>query len=130
MTRDWNKPTWDWRKLIDDVFEEKVYLDMTSLGGKAEEITSAQICNMWEEGFKDLDAIHHQAGHYSIKIGAEEADAMGYAIASHYKESASQGKTREFIGSYEFHLRRLALGWRINKMKYNLKYMTGNMDLK
>ena len=119
----------EWRRLINEVFAHYVWLDMTSMGGTAEKITSTQICNMWEEGFKDLDAVHHQAGTYIISIDGASAEANGYSIASHYKEKANNGKTREFIGSYEFGLTKEDGEWKINKMKYNLKYMTGNADL-
>ena len=119
----------EWRRLIDEVFSYYVWLDMTSMGGTAEEVTSTQICNMWEEGFKDLDAVHHQAGTYTINMAGDSAEATGYSIASHYKEKAKNGNTREFVGSYEFHLTKADGIWKIDRMKYNLKYLTGNADL-
>jgi hypothetical protein len=121
----------DWNNLINEVFAEKVLLDMVSLGAKqAELLTPVQICKMWEEGFKGLDAIHHQAGNYIISIKGKSADVKAYAIATHYKKDATKGAIREFIGSYGFHLVKGETGWRIDKFRYNLKYMVGNADLK
>jgi hypothetical protein len=121
----------DWTNLTNEVFAEKVLLDMVSLGAKqAELLTPGQICKMWEDGFKGLDAIHHQAGNYIISITGESAEGKAYAIASHYKRNAAEGAIREFIGSYDFHLLKGENGWRIDKFRYNLKYMDGNADLK
>jgi hypothetical protein len=42
---------------------------MRSLGAEKIEIkTSKDICHTWSEGFKGIDAIHHQAGNYITTI--------------------------------------------------------------
>jgi len=120
----------DWKKLQEEVFAEKVELIMNSLKQQqAQELSPAEICDMWREGFKELDAIHHQAGNYIVKIETNHAHVLAYAIASHYKKSATLGTTREFIGSYDFDLVYTEDGWRICKFTYHLKYMKGNLDL-
>ncbi|TDP41032.1 hypothetical protein DFR75_101130 [Nocardia ignorata] len=43
--------------------------------------------------------------------------------------SATNGKTRTFIGSYALTARRTAAGWRISKFHYLLKVIEGNADL-
>ncbi|MEM9327083.1 MAG: nuclear transport factor 2 family protein [Bacteroidota bacterium] len=119
-----------WDQLQDEVFAPEVFLDMTSMGGKAEDTTPAAICAMWEEGFKGLDAVNHLAGNYLVKLTTDgEAEAFAYATATHYKASATRGKTREFVGTYDFKLKRLDHGWRIYHFVYELKYASGNMDL-
>jgi len=119
-----------WQELIDQVFDQEVLLDMTSLGApKAEKLTSQQICDQWKDGFKNLDAIHHQSGNYIIDIQNKEAHVKAYAVAIHYKKSAAKGTTREFTGSYNFKLIQLEKGWRITSFKFNLKYMARNLDL-
>ena len=120
-----------WENLKSEVFADEVYMDMTSMGAeKAETLTSQVICDMWDAGFKELDAIHHQSGNYIINLHLETATAKAYSIASHYKESATQGKIREFVGSYDFHLIKTPKGWRIDQFTYNLKYVDGNVELK
>ncbi len=117
-----------WNKLIDEVFDKEVLLDMVSMGAESAALmTSQEICKMWEEGFKDLDAVHHQAGNYIVDINSNNAEVKAYAIASHYKKETPKGAIQEFIGSYDFKLVKKENGWRITKFKYNLKYSDGNL---
>ena len=120
----------EWIKLQEEVFTANLELDMVSMGAeKPENTTSREICYRWEKAFAELDFIHHQAGNYIVTIHGYEATVYAYSIASHYREAAKKGKTREFIGSYDLHLIKNQSGWRIDKFKYNLKYSTGNMTL-
>ena len=120
----------EWDLLMTEVFSERVFLDMTSLGGSATEIDASEICNMWAEGFKDLDAVNHLAGNYLIReISDEGAKVFAYATATHYKESAQNGQTRAFVGTYDLEMKRSNGEWRICGFTYNLKYLTGNIDL-
>ena len=121
--------TRNWEGLQNKVFAETVFLDMTSLGGSAAEHTSKEICEMWAEGFKDLDAVNHLGGNYLIEISDDEAKIFAYATATHYKDSAHQGKTREFVGTYDLKAHLAQGGWRIHSFVYHLKYLTGNADL-
>jgi hypothetical protein len=84
---------------------------------------------MAPRGFIGIDAIHHQAGHYVISIQDRKADIYAYAIASHYKRSASKGKSRIFVGSYDLKAVKTEKGWRLSQFKYNLKYIDGNVSL-
>lgn len=122
-----------WNKLVKEVFKEKVLFDMTSLGsGEAKEMTAAAICDLWRKGFAGIDHVHHQSGNFIVDFNEDgiEADVFCYATATHYKQSATQGKTREFIGSYNLHASFTDLGWRLDSFRYNLKYITGNEELK
>jgi hypothetical protein len=103
---------------------------MASLGGERMNTTAKNICEIWEKGFQGIDAVNHLAGNYLIQINGDMADAFAYATATHYKKSAIQGNTREFIGTYNLHFKRTDAGWRIDQFKYNLKYANGNLDLK
>lgn len=122
--------TQNWLALQDEVFAAEVILDMKSMGmEKVMVLDPVEICNMWEKGFEGLDGIHHQSGNIVVDISDRKAEAKAYAIASHYRADAQNGKTRTFVGDYEFTLSESAIGWRINKFKYNLKYTDGNMNL-
>ena len=121
----------NWDGLKSEVFADQVEMDMTSLGAPAVATkTAEEICSEWTEGFKDLDAVHHQSGNYLVNLDGNTATAKAYAIASHYKESATLGTTREFVGSYDFHFTKTAEGWKLDVFKFNLKYMAGNLELK
>lgn len=120
----------DWARLLREVFAEDVWFDMNSAGGGApKRLTAKEICAMWEKGFADLDAVHHQAGHYLIDVTGNEAVIFAYAVALHYKASATRGKTRTFVGSYDLKAIRQAQGWRLTQFKYNLKFIDGNAEL-
>ena len=120
----------EWDKLQKEVFTDVVDFDMSSLGGDVAKKTSQQICEEWDKGFEGLDAVNHLAGNYIVNIQNNSADVFAYATASHYKNSAVNGKTREFVGSYDLHLLKTGNAWKIDKFKYNFKYATGNLDLK
>ncbi|MVM37635.1 hypothetical protein GO730_08525 [Spirosoma sp. HMF3257] len=120
----------NWQGLINEIFTTDVYLDMESNGGAPPGMVTAQaITDGWHQGFQGVDAIHHQGGHYLITVNGDQADVYGYAVATHYRTAAIHGKTRTFVGSYDIKAERTGNGWRINHLKYNLKYADGNASL-
>lgn len=122
--------TYKWSQLKEEVFTEIVEVDMTSMGAQAPmRISARDICKEWEQNFKDLDAVHHQAGNYLVRINDLEADVQAYSIASHYLKATKKGNTRTYVGSYDLHLTKTSRGWRVDKFKYILKYSTGNLTL-
>ena len=119
-----------WDLLQSEVFSDRVFLDMTSMGGQASELTSKDICDMWSEGFKELDAVNHLGGNYLIQMLSDtESSVFAYATATHFKASATKGKTREFVGTYDLKMKRIEGSWRICSFIYHLKYAAGNLDL-
>jgi hypothetical protein len=119
----------DWEKLQNEVFSNDVFFDMSSLGGKKAETSSKEICEIWENGFIGIDSVNHLAGNYLVQINDHIATVFAYATATHYKESATNGKTREFVGTYHISLMKHGIGWRIYQFKYDLKFISGNIDL-
>jgi hypothetical protein len=121
-----------WDKLLKDVFTDEVLFDMSSAGaGDPRRMPAAEICAMWEAGFKDIDAVHHQSGNFLVSFRDESnADVFCYAVASHFKNTAVHGKTREFVGGYDLHAVLTDQGWRLSGFRYLLKYINGNADLK
>ena len=118
-----------WNKVLDEVFTENVWFDMTSAGGEAKQMPAKEICELWRQGFNGLDAVHHQAGHYLITVNEAAADIYGYAMAAHYKKAAIKGNSRVFVGSYDLKALKTQKGWRLSQFKYNLKYIDGNASL-
>ncbi|MCO4291817.1 nuclear transport factor 2 family protein [Solitalea sp. MAHUQ-68] len=120
-----------WEKLLTEVFTETVRFDMSSLGaGEPKDISAIDLCKLWEQGFAGIDAVHHQSGNYLVSTANNYAEIYCYAIASHFKAAATEGKTREFVGSYNLEATKTEKGWRLISFKYNLKYVNGNIDLK
>jgi hypothetical protein len=119
----------EWEKLQSEVFSDVVFFDMSSIGGQKAEISSKEICETWKNGFVGIDFVNHLAGNYLVQINDTIATVFAYATATHYKGSATKGKTREFVGTYNISLMKHGIGWRIFQFKYDLKYSTGNIDL-
>ena len=121
-TRDW--PT------VRACFADGVHFDMTSLaGGEPATLTPEQITEAWDRGLRPLEAVHPQAGNHRVDIGAGEASAFCYGIATHFRRTASGRNTRTFVGSYDFRLALRSGEWRITAFRFNLKYVEGNLDL-
>jgi hypothetical protein len=120
----------NWDGLQAEVFTPELWLDVESLGGGAPRTVAArELCEMWAQGFADVDAVHHQAGHYLIEVQGTEATIFAYSVASHYKASATQGFTRAFVGDYNLKATATPTGWRLTQFKYNLKFTEGNATL-
>ena len=119
----------DWEN-VKKCFTDNVYFDMTSTGAeKAEVIKSAQITDVWKEGLKSLQSIHHQAGNYKVEVNENSANAFCYGMAIHYLKTKSGNNSRTFVGSYNFHLTRIDSQWLIDSFRFNLKFIDGNPDL-
>lgn len=119
----------EWQKIQDQVMCADVHFDMRSVGAQEMDTTAIEICKIWETGFKEIDSVYHLAGNYLVDIQDNHATVFAYATASHFKKTAVNGQTREFIGSYDIGLKLTSNGWRINAFAYHLKFMTGNKDL-
>ena len=119
----------DWT-CVQDVFAPEVLFDMTSLGApQAEKKTPRQIADAWDQGLKPLAAVHHQAGNFQATIRGNEADLFCYGIAYHYLPNPTDRNTRTFVGSYNFRLVKGENGWKIDRFKFNLKFIDGTKDL-
>lgn len=121
-----------WVKLLAEVFTENVLFDMSSLGGgEPKKVLATSICDMWRNGFSGIDSVHHQSGNFLVNFdGDDSAEIFCYATATHFKKDATQGQTRQFVGSYNLHAVLTDLGWRLDSFKYNLKFIDGNAELK
>jgi len=119
----------DWPK-VRNCFDDQVQFDMTSLGGgSAMILTPQQITDMWDQGLRPINAIHHQAGNYRVQVQGDTAKAFCYGIASHFRPTRSGRNTRVFVGSYEFEFAQRADDWRITSFRFNCKYIDGNLEL-
>ena len=119
----------DWAK-VKSCFTNDVRFDMTSVtGGEAVTMTAQQIVEGWDNGLKVLKAVHHQTGNYVVDLQDGEAEVFCYGIALHYLPNPTNRNTRTFVGSYNFHLTKADDSWRIDRFKFNLKFMDGNLNL-
>jgi hypothetical protein len=119
----------DW-PAVQDCFAESVLFDMTSVaGGEPARMSPAQITDAWEAGLRPIESIHHQTGNHQVAIEGERANVFCYGIALHYRRSRSGRDTRTFVGSYDIGLLLRSGGWKIDRFRFNLKFLDGNLDL-
>ncbi len=118
----------DWSALH-RIFADEVVFDMTSLsGGQATTLKAAQITQAWDQGLSGL-VVHHLVGNHIVDVQGNEATVFCYGVATHYLKNPTGNNARTFGGSYEFGLKRAGGSWRVNRFKYNHKYLLGNPDL-
>ncbi|MFI6166654.1 nuclear transport factor 2 family protein [Nocardia sp. NPDC051052] len=117
-----------WNDLVDAVFTPKVDFD-GGFGGPAGERDAVDIAEDWRVGLGELDEVHHQSGNHLVDLAGDAASVHADAIAVHVQNSATNGKTRTFVGSYDIGTERTPNGWRVNKFHYHLKVIDGNADL-
>lgn len=119
----------DWPQ-VKACFANDVLFDVTSMsGGEPVTMTAQQIVDAWDNGLKALKAIHHQTGNYVVDLHHNEAGVFCYGMALHYLPNPTDRNTRTFVGSYNFHLIKTSGSWRIDRFKFNLKFMDGNLNL-
>lgn len=120
----------EWQR-VKACFADSVLFDMTSMaGGEPVTLTPQQIVDSWDEGLKDIEAIHHQSGNLLIDVRGDHAQAFCYGIAIHYRPNPSGINTRTFVCTYKFGLVNIGNNWKIDSFKFKLKFMDGNSELK
>lgn len=119
----------DWA-LVEACLAPRVHFDMASVSGDEPAVLdSAEIIEGWREGLSHLEGLHHQAGNYEVEISGEEAAAFCYGIALHYLPNETGRATRTFVGTYDLNLRKHRGAWRVDRLRYDLKFLDGNTDL-
>jgi hypothetical protein len=111
-------------------FAPVVHFDMTSVaGGAPAELSGERIAAAWEEGLRSVEAIHHQAGNHRVRVAGERAEACCYGTAWHWKRRRDGRNTRVFVGTYELGLVRAEDRWVVDRFRFVLKFVDGNLEL-
>lgn len=119
----------DWQA-VRDRFEDTVHFDMTSVaGGEPVALPADAIVAGWATGLEPIHAVHHQAGNFRVRVDGEGADVFCYGIAWHFRPVVSGRDTRVFVGSYDLHLVRAGGDWKIDRFRFDCKFVEGNPDL-
>jgi len=116
-----DKRDWD---AVRACFTTQVQFDMTSLaGGEPSVKTPDEIASGWEQGLASIEHVHHQAGNFIVHehVNAIEADVFCYGVAYHH----TAGRTRMFVGSYNAHVVHAHGEWKIDRFRYNSKFVDG-----
>ena len=76
-----------------------------------------------------LEAVHHQAGNYEVTVVGERADASCHGTAFHYLPNDTGNAVRRFVGTYDIGLHKRRGAWRVDRLRYDVKFVDGNLDL-
>ena len=81
-------------------------------------------------GFKSLDHLHDQVGNFRTKVDGQRAKVRCYGIVYHYRAKISVVvKSRIFVSACDIDLSAQSDRWRIGLLKFNLKFIGGNLEL-
>jgi hypothetical protein len=112
----------DWDR-VRAIFADRVLFDMTSLvGGEAVEMSPEAIAEAWAEGLDPVEAVHHQTGNYAIEVDGDAATLRCYGTATHFRPDQEKRLTY-FVGSYDFHLVRVDGSWKIDRFRFDAKFV-------
>ena len=110
-------------------FAERVFIDMSSLtGAEPFTVSAREITEGWEQAFRSLRAVHHQVGNFRVSLGEREANVACYGISYHHRPARSGHSTRTFVGTYDLHLSREDPGWKIDRFRFDCKFVEGRLD--
>jgi len=108
---------------VKETFADTVHFDMTSLaGGEPATLTPDAIAAAWAEGLGPVAEVHHQTGNFVIRVDGDAATVNCYGIATHFRPEEEKPVTT-FVGGYEFHLVRTDGHWKIDRFRFNKKYI-------
>jgi len=119
----------DW-PAVERTFGPQVRFDMSSAGAGPERVSTPQeIAAGWRTGLAPIEQTHHQTGNFVVHIRNTTAEVFCYGIAYHFRRREDNRNTRNFVGSYDFELTHFNKGWLITAMRFNLKFIDGNLTL-
>ena len=109
-------------------FAPVVAFDMSSVGaGPPAPTRAVEIIAGWRAALDPIEAVHHQAGNYVIRVSGTHAEASCYGIAYHHRAHRDGRSTQVFVGSYDFGLEQVEnagdTDWQITMMRFTLKFM-------
>ena len=118
----------EWDK-VEAFFADEVELDYSSMNGNpAVKLSPKQIIDSWKTILPGFSSTHHQVGNFISKVNENTADVFCYGTATHFLEH-EDGNVWIVVGSYNFELKKNVNNWKVTKMKFNFKYMEGNINL-
>jgi hypothetical protein len=119
----------DW-DIVSEIFSDTVLLDYTSMaGGEPAYLPAEQIIDTWKGFLPGFDHTHHQLGNYIIQIDENKGYVFCYGTATHYLKNDTGENVWTVVGSYDLEVELFSEVWQITKLKFNLKYVDGNLNL-
>lgn len=119
--RDWNT--------LKKIFNNKFTLDYQSMSGQpAVEMTPTDVVTAWSGLMPGFDFTHHQIGNMVTSIKDNKAHVFCYGTATHYIAECEE-KLWTVVGTYDFDIVEIDGELKVDLMKFNFKYQSGNTEL-
>lgn len=119
----------DW-KSVEDCFAPSVDFDISGMSdSKRETLSPVRIVKQWKDDLKNIEAIHHQTGNYTVSLDGIKAEVVCTGSSTQYRANGQSGNILTYYGSYHFHMIRGLEEWKIDSFKFVLKFLDGNKDL-
>ncbi len=118
----------DWPR-VKALFAPRVLFDMTSSPGPARVPQAAGDRRLLGQGAQSTQCNTPPGGQLPCGYKDNEATAFCYGVTWHYLPNKAERNTRTFVGSYDLHLVKQDEDWKIDRFKFNLKFIDGNADL-
>lgn len=121
----------DWEG-VRSCLASRVHFDMSSAGaGPARVWTREEVSERWKTALAPLDSTHHQIGSVVVELDEErqEATVVCHGIAFHHREDRGGPETRMFVGCYTFHVRQERHSWKVDAVRFDLRFVEGGSAL-
>jgi len=114
---------------VENAFTEEVVLDYSSMtGNPPSNVSPHLIIQSWQGILPGFEHTHHQLGNFITDENDGTAHVFCYGTATHFLKDQG-GNIWTVVGHYDFDLTQQQDAWKINHMKFQFKYMTGNGQL-
>lgn len=112
--------------LYESVFADQIEIDYTSWQADAlGTVARDQFVAMGKSIF-GFESTQHIITNHMIDVKGDEADIVAYMQAQHFLPNNRGENTLTMGGFYTHHLVRKADGWKIDKAKLTITWLTGN----
>ena len=129
-----------WDKLK-SAFADEVLLDYTSMTG-GQPSTSKTFDNLfagklspdtfiasWKDLLPGFKMTQHAITNHTVTLRENGADCFSYVTAIHHLPVEKGDNYWTVHGFYDHHLVRSASGWKVDAMKFTVRFIQGNSDL-
>jgi SnoaL-like domain len=118
----------DW-KLYRSCFPDRLQVNFERLTGQPEVYVDADLWTRFAEVILSPVRRHHQYSNFSATIDGDNATAVIYMVARHWKSTDSGAAEYTQNGWYENNFARIGGEWKITRLLHTYQWVSGNGGL-
>jgi hypothetical protein len=118
----------DW-KAYRSCFADRFRVNFERLTGQPEVYVDADLWTRFAEVILSPVRRHHQYSNLTVTVNGDNAEAVIYMVARHWKASDSGSPEYTQIGWYENTFQRLGGEWKISRLLHTYSWIDGNGGL-